>query len=254
MNTTRETAASLEALIESVDLGVETLHPGGLDTSKELAELCRVGAGLRVLDVASGTGLTACFLAETYACQVVGVDASDRMLERARKKLDLRRGLPVEFRHGDAGHLPFDPASFDVVISECTLCILDKEAAIREMVRVARPGGYVGMHDLCWKEGAPDGLKDRLAEIEGERPETLDGWKRLFENAGLRDTVARDRSDLIPAWTREFKRRLGVGGQLWALFKVWQRWGLRGLQRIRESEGIFRSEHLGYGLVAGRKP
>jgi hypothetical protein len=39
------------------------------------------------------------------------------------------------------------------------------------MGRVAKPGGYVGIHDLCWKEGPSEYLKRRLAELEGERPE-----------------------------------------------------------------------------------
>ena len=175
MMVAKETEASLENLIESVDLGIEVLHPGGPETSKELAEHCHVGAGTRVLDVASGTGQTACHLAETFHCKVVGVDASDSMLERARNKAG-ERHLEVQFRHGDAQRLPFESNSFDVVISECTLCILDKETAIREMIRVARPGGYIGMHDLCWRDGAPENLKDRLAESRrSDRRPSKDG-------------------------------------------------------------------------------
>lgn len=60
---------------------------------------------------------------------------------------------------------------FDAVISESTTCILDNDRAIREMGRVVKPGGYVGIHDLCWKEGPSEYLKRRLAELEGERPE-----------------------------------------------------------------------------------
>ena len=47
---------SLETLIEDLDLGLEVLHPGGLEITRELAQLCRIGRGARVLDVASGTG------------------------------------------------------------------------------------------------------------------------------------------------------------------------------------------------------
>ena len=52
----------LENLIESEDLGLEILHPGGLDITKELAELCNIGKDALVLDVASGTGKSACIL------------------------------------------------------------------------------------------------------------------------------------------------------------------------------------------------
>jgi ubiquinone/menaquinone biosynthesis C-methylase UbiE len=253
MTPTDQDQASLEAVIESVELGLEVLHPGGLEITKELAELCHVGSDTRVLDVASGTGEAGCFLAETFQCQVIGLDASEAMVRRAQRK-GAERGLNVEFERGDAERLPFAPGSFDVVVCECTVCYLDTEATIREMVRVARPGGYVGIHDLCWKERAPADLRRRLAEIEREQPETLRGWKELFERAGLVEVVALDRSQVIADWTKDFKRRLGVTGQFSVFFTVFRRWGLKGLRRIRESERIFRSEHMGYGILVGRKP
>jgi len=112
----------------------------------------------------------------------------------------------------------------------------------------------VGIHDLCWQEAAPEHLKHRLAEIENERPETLEGWQVLFERTGLVDVRALDKSHLISSLTREFKKRLGIMGQISVTFAVLKRWGLKGLMRIRESEQIFRSEHLGYGLLVGKKP
>ncbi len=244
---------SLENLVETFDLGEEVLHPGGLDTTRELAKRCHIGSTTRVLDVASGTGEPLCFLAETFQCPAVAVDFSKTMVGRAQKKAQ-ERHLAVEFQQGDAHHLPFDAGTFDVVISECTLCILDKETAIREMVRVTKSGGYVGFHDLCWKPNATERLKHRLGEIEAEYPETAEGWKRLTERAGLVDVVAVDKSMLIPQWTKDFKKRLGILGQLAAICKVLRRWGFRGLLTIKESERLFRSEHMGYCLVVGKKP
>jgi len=244
---------SLENLVESFDLGEEVLHPGGLDTTRQLAELCHVGKDSRVLDVASDTGEPLCFLVETFHCQAVGVDGSKEMVRRAQKKAQ-ERHLAVEIQQGDAHHLPFDAGSFDIAISECTLCLLDKEPALEEMVRVVKPGGYVGFHDLYWKGNAPEQLKRRLAEIEAEYPETLEGWKRLAVGAGLADVVAVDNSSLIPQWTKDFKKRLGILGQLWTICKILNRWGFRGLWTIQESERIFRSEHMGYCLLVGKKP
>ena len=253
MTRPEEKGPSLEALIENVDLGLEIFHPGGLESTRALAEHCHIGAGTRVLDVASGTGETVCFLAETFQCQAVGVDASEAMVKQAQEKAKDRR-LNVDFKLGDAQRLPFDPNTFDAVISECTVCYLDKEAVVREMVRVVKPSGYVGIHDLCWKEAAPEHLKRRFSEIEDERPETLEGWNWLCERAGLVDVIALDWSHLILGWTKDFKKRLGILGQLMITFKVLVRWGLKGLWRIRESERIFRSEHMGYGMIVGRKP
>lgn len=53
---------SLEMLVESGDLGLPVLHPGGLATTRELAEFCHVRPGKQLLDVASGTGESACWL------------------------------------------------------------------------------------------------------------------------------------------------------------------------------------------------
>ena len=251
--TADKNAPSLENLIESFDLGEQVLHPGGLDTTKELAELCHVGSTTRILDVASGTGVPLCFLVETLHCQGVGVDFSEAMVRRAHKKAK-EKHLQIEFRQGDAHHLPFEGDTFDVAISECTICLLNKDAALKEMVRVVKPGGYVGFHDLCWKESTPESLKRRLAEIEEEYPETVEGWKRLAEQAGLVDVVAVEKSALIPQWTKDFKKRLGIFGQLSAVWHVIKRWGFRGLLTIKESEGIMGSEHMGYCLIVGRKP
>ncbi len=246
-------APSLENLIETLDLGGEVLHPGGLDITRELAALCHIESTSRVLDVASGPGEPLCFLAETFHCKGVGVDSSETMVRRAQKKAE-ERHLPVIFQQGDAHHLPFDADTFDLAISECTICLLDKETALKEMVRVVKLGSYVGFHDLFWKETAPEPLKRRLAEIEEEYPETMEGWKRLAQRGGLVDVVAVDKASLIPQWTKEFKKRLGMLGQLSAIWQVAKRWGIRGLLTIMESERIFRSEHMGYCLIAGRKP
>lgn len=245
--------ASLESLIEMEDLGLEVLHPGGLRTTQQLAAMCGIRQGTKVLDVASGTGEGACYLTEAFGARVVGVDASPSMVARATQKAEAR-GLPVTFQQADAHQLPFDNEVFDVVISECTTSLLHKERALREMARVAKPGGYVGIHDLCWKEGAPERVKRKLAEIEGERPETLQGWTALFEAAGLRDVQTEDRSYLVPAWMKEDRKSIGIGNQLRISLKVIRRWGVGGLLRILQSERLFRSEHLGYVIVVGRKP
>jgi arsenite methyltransferase len=244
---------SLETLLESEDLGLEVLHPGGLEITKELAELCHIQEGSKVLDVASGTGESACYLAENFGCEVVGVDISDYMIQRAQQKAQ-KRHLNVEFKQGDAHHLPFEDDTFDAVLSECTMCLLDKERAIGEMVRVARPGGRVGMHDVCWKETTPEHLKQRLVEREGESPETLDGWKSLFEKAMLTDVETEDRSHVIPLWTQDIKRQLRMIGRLKIIVKAIKKWGIRGYKDIRDSERIFQSEHMGFSITVGRKP
>lgn len=243
---------SLEGLVESGMLALESLHPGGLETTRELAQLCRIQRDALVLDVASGTGETACFLAETFGARVVGVDRSDEMIRRATEKASAR-GLAVTFKTADAANLPFNDSEFDAAICECTLCFLDKPRVLGEMARVVRGGGCVGMHDLCWREGASDRLKRILAEIEGERPETLEGWRKLFENAGLAQIAAVEKSEAMSRWLKESRKKLGLTAVLKLHLWIIRRWGLGGLWKVLRSERVFSSNMLGYALVVGTK-
>ncbi len=244
---------SLEGVAETGMLKVESLHPGGLELTEELARLCSIEEGTKVLDVACGTGETACFISEKFGAQLHGIDRSDQMIRRAEAKAQ-SRNLRIVFRKADAASLPFADSAFDVAICECTLCFLEKERVLGEMARVVRPGGRIGIHDLCWKEGTPDELKRTLAEIEREKPETLEGWEWLFRHAGLTDIKAVDKSALISQWTREARKQLKLTGLLILAFKICRRWGLRGLSRALQSERIFSSESTGYGIVIGTKP
>lgn len=246
--------ASLGRLVETGLLAIESLHPGGLELTRELAGLCGIENAATVLDVASGTGASACFLAEQFGVQVTGIDYSEAMLRRALAKLRASQLQNVCFQRADAARLPFREAVFDVVLCECTLCFFDKESVIGEMMRVLKPGGRVGMHDLYWQVGAPEGIRRTLSEIEGEHPESLAGWSQLFRRSGFVDVTAVDKSDLLQAWMKESKRRLGPIGWAALLVRIVHRWGVRGLWRILRSERVFSSRHLGYGIVVATRP
>ena len=244
--------ASLEALIENYDIGLESFHPGGPGLTLELAERCHVHRSSNVMDVASGSGATACLIAKQFGCSVIGIDSSERMLERARKKAS-ECGLAIEFRLGDAHALPANDGSFDAVICECTMCALNKQSALKEMYRVLKPGGYAGIHDLCWKEDASARLKAALVELENERPETLAGWKQCFEQAGFRDVVVDDRSALLLPSLEQVRSQVGFLQRLKLSWAVVRRWGVRGLLRVVRSVRICRSPFLGYGIIVGSK-
>lgn len=246
------TDASLENLIELDEFGLDVLHPGGLDTTSKLAAFCGIASGDHVLDVASGTGESALFLVQRTSAAVTGLDRSASMIRRAARKA-AEAGARMRLVQGDAHSLPFASASFDHVICECSLTLLDKERALKEMVRVVRPGGSVGFHEICWKEGAPQRVRDRLVELEHERPETLQGWTALVDRLGLRDIRSVDLSELIPDWMDESRRQLGLRGYLRAARRAARMWGLRGLLRILETERLFRSPYLGYGMVVGTR-
>lgn len=100
------------------------------------------GGPLRVLDVGVGPGISAIgILDRRPGLCVVGLDFSRAMLRHARKCLR-KAGCAVDLVHGDVTHLPFADGSFDVVTHHSFLYLLrQREAALREMRRVLRPGG-----------------------------------------------------------------------------------------------------------------
>jgi len=172
-----------------------TKHMGGLETTKELVEMCHLGRDTVVLDVGCGVGATACYLAKTHGCQVVGVDANEAMIARAHERAQ-DEGVTdrVEFRVADACDLPFEDGQFDVVLVESVLTfVADKQQAIRECARVTRPGGYVGLNEQYWIEPPPAHVLERVRhtfEIQPGIP-VLEGWTGFLANAGLVDVAAR---------------------------------------------------------------
>jgi demethylmenaquinone methyltransferase / 2-methoxy-6-polyprenyl-1,4-benzoquinol methylase len=103
--------------------------------------------GWRVLDVATGTGLVAFALARR-GCEVTAPDQSEAMLGGARERLARHPGLEdrVTFVQGQAERLPFADASFDALTFTYLLRYVDDRAAtMRELARVIKPGGPIGM-------------------------------------------------------------------------------------------------------------
>lgn len=97
----------------------------------------------RVLDVATGTGNTA-IKARAFGAKVTGVDLTPELLAVARKKAEAEGFTDIEFREGDAERLPFQDATFDLVVSTCGhMFAPDQERVAAELIRVTRPGGRI---------------------------------------------------------------------------------------------------------------
>ena len=112
--------------------------------SELLCEAVELRPGAAVLDVATGSGNTA-IAAARRSCDVTGVDYVPALLERGRERAAAER-LRLTFREGDAEEVPFPDASFDAVLSTFgAMFAPDQERAARELLRVCRPGGRIGM-------------------------------------------------------------------------------------------------------------
>lgn len=121
-----------------------------------LVQACGVVPGQRVLDVAAGSGNAAVPAAEVGA-RVVASDLTPELFDAGRR-LAAARGVDVDWREADAEALPFGEAEFDVVMSCVGVMFTpDHQASADELVRVARPGGVVGL--INW---TPQGFIGRM--------------------------------------------------------------------------------------------
>ena len=111
-------------------------------TAARLVKFANVRAGQNVLDVGCGTGVVAVTAARKGA-RVHGVDLTPDLLERARENANIAQA-EIDFREGDAEALAFDDATFDVVLSQFGHMFAPRpDVAIREMLRVLKPGGTI---------------------------------------------------------------------------------------------------------------
>ncbi|HWF74563.1 MAG TPA: class I SAM-dependent methyltransferase [Solirubrobacteraceae bacterium] len=104
--------------------------------------------GERVLDVATGTGMVAEALARRSGCEIVALDQSEAMLVGARARLERDPALAARITlvRGEAERLPFADAEFDALTFTYLLRYVDdREATMRELARVVKPGGRIGM-------------------------------------------------------------------------------------------------------------
>jgi ubiquinone/menaquinone biosynthesis C-methylase UbiE len=234
-------------------------HMGGYDATDALHRLCHVEEAQEVLDVGCGIGVGPVYIARQFNCQVMAVDISEKMLSWARQRAR-REGVAdrITFRKADVCELPFEDDRFDAVIVESVLAFVeDKQAAVQELIRVTKPGGYLGLNESYWTQLPPPELLSHSLYI-GPEIITEAEWRTIWEATSLEERTiqahrlevkqeVRDRikwvgwRSVLPAWGRVIKLLLTNPHSRDAIKE----------QLDAPTEMI---NYMGYALFVGRKP
>jgi ubiquinone/menaquinone biosynthesis C-methylase UbiE len=139
--------------------------------------------GSRVLEVAPGPGYLAIEMARRGGLQVTALDISRTFVDIARENAR-RAGVSVDFRQGDVAHMPFDNASFDLVVCQAAFKNFTlPRSALAEMHRVLRPGGAAVIQDM-----SRDATHEDIArEVDGMNL----GWLNTFTTRATLEMLKR---------------------------------------------------------------
>jgi SAM-dependent methyltransferase len=190
----------------------ESMHPGGLDLTRRLwRKLPLAQSGVRIADVACGTGTTAVALAVEHGARVVAIDLGADNLRKTEARAALAGvAVQVECVVADAISLPLADDALDGLICECAVSTFaDKAAVITEFARVVRPGGVVVISDMVVNAPLPSDLAGLLAPwtcVGDALP--VEGYQRLFIDAGLRAICSADETPALQDLLLDLKRKL----------------------------------------------
>lgn len=239
-------------------LGIGSSHPGGFPATKQNLDAVQIKPDEYVLDAGCGSGLTACYLAKTIGCKIMGIDISPQMIEKAGLRAE-KEGVShlVEFKVADVCNLPFPNNHFDVVMAESITVFLDKVKVYQEFYRVLKPEGRVADLEMALLRELPPNLRRQMEECFGPstNPLPFEEWLSAISQAGFQDVdiknpqPLRNKGNVI---MNELKKD-------WLLVKdltdkVRKQPGL--LARLQKNAGFMKKNqgYFGFGLVYGRKP
>jgi ubiquinone/menaquinone biosynthesis C-methylase UbiE len=191
---------------------LDQFHTRGLAATAELARLAGITADMSVLDVGSGVGGPARFLAANHGCHVTGVDLSEPFVEAARY-LTGRTGQSgqVSFECASALTLPFDDGRFNAVfLQHVAMNVADRARLYREIRRVLKQGGRFATYDVVLNSGEPHYPVPYYPVPWARTPATsflltAAATREAIEPAGFRTLVWQDDSEAARAWITQLR-------------------------------------------------
>ena len=246
---------ALDGLSEDVLQEHDQDHFGGVEANDILAAKAGIERSHHVLDVCSGMGGPARYLAQRIGCRVTGLDLTRSRYGCAIRLTRLAKlAHLVDFRLGDALQMPFDDGSFDVVIGQEAWChVPDKPRLIAECARVVKPGGAIAFTDILRREALQPAEMQRMQQgMPFPTLETLDGYRDLLIENGC--TVIH-RDDLSEHWARILVQRLAMYRSLET--DTVRKFGAEHFRRWDATYAffveLFQEGKLGGGRFVGRK-
>lgn len=192
---------------------VDQFHTRGLIATKELATALVVRAGSSVLDVGSGIGGSARYLAATFGCTVTGIDLTAAFVDVATM-LSERTNLAesTHFLHADALVMPFEDGSFDYAWTQhVAMNIANRAQLYSEVYRVLKSGAQFAIHDVVAGNGEPLHFPVPWArDPEINFLLNSEEMRNALLQAGFRQRTWIDATDSTLAWFDE--RRVSTPG------------------------------------------
>lgn len=190
---------------------VDEFHIGGRKASADLVEKLGLLSHHHVLDIGSGLGGTARFLADNFGCRVSGIDLTAEFVETA-KVLCSWVGLSerVDLHCGSALAMPFEGSGFDAaVMLHVGMNIQDKAGLFAEVHRVLRPGAAFAVYDIMRQTDDPLVYPVPWAEVSDiSFLGTQEEYRTALIEAGFEITNERDRYDFATEFFADLQKRM----------------------------------------------
>lgn len=229
-------------------------HYGGTDAVDLLIQRAGIRSGQHVLDVCSGMGGPARWIAFRTGCRVTGVDLTQSRVEGATRLTRLvRLEHLVDFVQGDATALPLADRRYDVLIGEEAWChVPDKPALIGQCVRVVKAGGAIAFTDIVTRSAMTRGEQARLAaEMHMPKLASAQGYADLLTRSGC---AIESSEDLSEEWKSILVERLKMYRSLRETTVA--KFGEAGFERYDRAYshfvGLFTAGRLGGARIVAR--